>query len=390
MWGSSGPALSSRCRLVMLARRCCELWSLDRWDSRRGERATQASVGERYARAMRGRLAVTPAQYRRVAYVTLVALTLIVLTGAAVRLTGSGLGCPDWPKCYGKALPPLSTHALIEFGNRGLSGLVGVLTVLAAALAFIRRPFRRDLAWLACLLPLGVVAQAVLGGFTVREHLAPGFVMAHFGLSMILLIAAAALAWRAASEPGSRSRSADRLVVWSVRALAPFGALTIFAGTAATAAGPHAGGSPGQRIHRLHFKGADTLTWVIHRHATIAALFGVAVVAVWLLHRRRTVTAESSGALAVAIRAPNALEPLTVLAVLLAAQGLVGSVQYELTLPADMVWVHVTLATLTWLAILWAVAAAGRLPSRAQRPRPATAAQAPPPERGAEATLVAR
>jgi len=339
---------------------------------------------------MRGRLAVTPAQYRRVAYVTLVALTLIVLTGAAVRLTGSGLGCPDWPKCYGKALPPLSTHALIEFGNRGLSGLVGVLTVLAAALAFIRRPFRRDLAWLACLLPLGVVAQAVLGGFTVREHLAPGFVMAHFGLSMILLIAAAALAWRAASEPGSRSRSADRLVVWSVRALAPFGALTIFAGTAATAAGPHAGGSPGQRIHRLHFKGADTLTWVIHRHATIAALFGVAVVAVWLLHRRRTVTAESSGALAVAIRAPNALEPLTVLAVLLAAQGLVGSVQYELTLPADMVWVHVTLATLTWLAILWAVAAAGRLPSRAQRPRPATAAQAPPPERGAEATLVAR
>src|SRR5438445_4615062 len=97
---------------------------------------------------MRRRLAVTPAQYRRVAYLTLAALTVIVLTGAAVRLTGSGLGCPDWPKCFGKALPPLSTHALIEFGNRAFSGLVGVLTVLAAMLGFTRRPYRRDLALL--------------------------------------------------------------------------------------------------------------------------------------------------------------------------------------------------------------------------------------------------
>jgi heme a synthase len=300
---------------------------------------------------MRQRLAVTPQQYRRVANWTLVSLTLIVLTGAAVRLTGSGLGCPDWPKCGGNALPPLSTHALIEFGNRTLSGLVGVMTVIAAVLAFTRRPFRRDLAWLAVSLPLGVVAQAVLGGFTVREHLAPGFVMAHFALSMIILIAAIALAWRSTYEPGSRPRSNDRLSVWSVRGLAPLGALTIFAGTAATAAGPHAGGSPGQRIHRLHFKGADTLTWLVHRHATIAAIFGIAVIGVWLLRRRRGAS-------------QDALEPLTVLGVLMAAQGLVGSVQYELSLPTDLVWVHVTLATLTWLALLWAVASAGRLVPR--------------------------
>jgi heme a synthase len=305
---------------------------------------------------MRQRLAVTPAQYRRVAYATLCALTLIVLTGAAVRLTGSGLGCPNWPKCYGSALPPLSTHALIEFGNRALSGLVGVITVAAAVLAFTRRPFRRDLALLAVSLPLGVVAQAVLGGFTVEEHLAPGFVMAHFALSMIVLIGAVALAWRSAHEPGARPRSNDRLSVWSIRALAPLGALTIFAGTAATAAGPHAGGSPGQRIHRLHFKGEDTLMWVVHRHATIAAVFGVAVIAVWLLRRRRGAS-------------QDALEPLTVLGVLLAAQGLVGSVQYELKLPTDIVWVHVTLATLTWLAVLWSVAMAGRLvPRRAAIP----------------------
>ena len=297
------------------------------------------------------RLAVTPAQYRRVAYATLAALTLIVLTGAAVRLTDSGLGCENWPKCGGTPLPPLSSHALIEFGNRAISGVVGVLTIVAAVLAFTRRPFRRDLAYLALLLPLGVVAQAVLGGFTVLHHLAPGFVMAHFGLSLLILIAAVALAWRSTYEPGSRPRSDDRLAVWSVRALAPFGALTIFAGTAATAAGPHGGGFSGQRVHRLHFKGANTLNWVIHQHATIAAVFGVMVIAVWLLLRRRGAT-------------DKALEPVTALGVLMAAQGLVGSVQYELKLPADMVWVHVTLAVLTWLVVLWAVATQGRLVPR--------------------------
>ncbi|HJS95800.1 MAG TPA: COX15/CtaA family protein [Solirubrobacteraceae bacterium] len=301
---------------------------------------------------MLDRLAVTPAQFRRVAYVTLASLTLIVLTGAAVRLTDSGLGCENWPKCGGTPLPPLSTHALIEFGNRAISGVVGVITVVAAVLALTRRPFRRDLAILAWLLPAGVLAQAVLGGFTVREHLAPGFVMGHFGLSMLILIAGVALAWRATFEPGSRPVSDDRSGVWAVRALLPLGALTIFAGTAATAAGPHSGGFTGQVVHRLHFKGADTLTWTIHEHATIAAVFGVIVILVWLLHRHRDANSRM-------------LEPLTVLGVLLAAQGLVGSVQYELKLPSDMVWVHVTLATVTWLTVLWAVAVAGRLAPRA-------------------------
>jgi len=108
----------------------------------------------------------------------------------------------------------------------------------------------------------------------------------------------------------------------------------------------------GQHVHRLHFKGADTLTWLVHQHATIAAVLGVAVIGVWFLHRHRGAS-------------DRLLEPLTVLGVLLAAQGLVGSVQYELHLPSDMVWVHVSLATITWLVVLWSVAAAGQLVPRA-------------------------
>ncbi len=312
------------------------------------------------------RTTLTPVQYRRLAYIALGALSLIVLTGAAVRLTDSGLGCPDWPRCYGKALPPLSSHALVEYSNRVVSGLVGVVTLAVFAAAFMRRPFRRDLVWLSAALPLGVLAQGVLGGFTVREHLAPGFVMAHFCLSMIILIGAVALAWQSSHERGWRAPSTDRFATWSVRALLPLGALTIFAGTAATASGPHSGGVTGQHVHRLTFEGAGTLTWVVHRHATIAALFGVAVIAVWFLHRRRDIQAT--------------IEPLTVLGVLMAAQGLVGSVQYELRLPSDMVWVHVALATATWIALLWATAAAGSLAPKTM-PSPARdESLAPPPE----------
>ena len=297
---------------------------------------------------MRERFAISPRAYQRVALTALAALTAIVLTGAAVRLTGSGLGCPDWPKCYGKAVAPLETHAVIEYGNRILSGLVGLAAVAAGVLAWFRRPFRRDLAWIGALLPLGVVGQAVLGGFTVRNHLAPGFVMAHFALSMLILVAAVSLAWRASYEPGERPRATDRVSVWAVLALVPLGAVTIFVGTAATAAGPHAGGQDDEVINRLDFKGGDTLDWAIHQHARIAAAMGVASVVVWLILRRREAD-------------PQVRLAVTVLLALLGLQAAVGALQYSLELPAEIVWVHVTLAALTWLSVLWSAAAAGRL-----------------------------
>lgn len=318
---------------------------------------------------------VTPRQYARVAYVALGALTLIVLSGAAVRLTGSGLGCPDWPRCYGNAYPPLNAHAVIEFSNRTITVPVSIAALAAWVLAIRRRPYRRDLARLGAVLPLGVVGQAVLGGFTVRGELDYGWVMGHFALSMLILAAATALAWRAAHARAAQAREepstpratapTDRTLARAVWALLALGALTVFAGTAATAAGPHAGGSPGQRINRLSFDGRGTMDFVIHRHGEIGLAFGLLALGVWWLARRRSADPVLRGT-------------LTALCVLLALQGAVGLDQYETHLPTQLVWVHVGLACGSWLAVVWAACAAGR-------PQPRTAAaqerQIAPPAR---------
>jgi cytochrome c oxidase assembly protein subunit 15 len=294
--------------------------------------------------------------YRRIAYVALFSLWLIVLSGAAVRLTGSGLGCPDWPKCYGGVVAPPQVHAWIEFGNRLLSGFVGLAAIAAGILAWRRRPFRWELALFGALLPLGVIAQAGLGALTVETGLAPGFVMGHFVLSMLILDAAFALSWCSTYEPGERVRSTDRLGVWAVRCLLPIGALTIFAGTAATAAGPHAGGAgTGDVIKRLTFEGSDTLSWVVTRHAAIAVTFLICVIAVTLLLRFR------------ASADRRAIKPLCVLIGLLITQACVGIIQYNVELPAEIVWVHVLLATLVWLTMLWSVGRAGLLVTTADR-----------------------
>ena len=300
---------------------------------------------------MRDRLTISPQLYAKVTLVALGALALIVLTGAGVRLTGSGLGCPDWPKCYGGTSPPLETHAVIEYGNRLLTGFVGFAVIAASVLAWFRVPFRGHLALFGALLPLGVIAQAILGALVVKYHLAPGLVMCHFILSMLLLDASFALAWCSRYEPWDRRRSSDRLGVWAVRALIPLGQLTILAGTIATASGPHAGANGNQLVHRFDFEGTGTLEWVVQRHSAIATVFGLATIAVWFLLRRPGGDR-------------RALRPLTVMIGLLALQGVVGGVQWALELPGELVWIHVALATATWLTMLWTVATAGRLEPR--------------------------
>jgi heme a synthase len=302
---------------------------------------------------LKSRLEISPRRYAQVTAVALGALALIVLTGAGVRLTGSGLGCPDWPRCYGGTTPPLETHAVIEYGNRLLTGFVGIAVIAASVLAFFRKPFRWHLALFGALLPLGVIGQAILGALVVKYHLAPGLVMSHFILSMMLLDAAFALAWCSRYEPWERRRSSDRLGVWSVRALIPLGQLTIAAGTVATASGPHAGAHAGQLVHRFTFEGSKTLEWVVQRHAVLATFYGFAAIAVWFLLRRPGGDR-------------RAVKPLTVVLGLLALQGVVGGIQWGLELPGEIVWVHVALATCNWLAMLWTVAAAGRLEPRGE------------------------
>ena len=307
-------------------------------------------------RKIRDRLDISARTYQWVTLVALIALTAIVFTGAAVRLTGSGLGCPDWPKCYGKTVPPLEYHAVIEYGNRLITGLVGIAVIAAAALSLFRRPYHRHLVLIGALLPIGVMGQAILGAFVVKHHLPPELVMGHFILSMFLLDAAFALWWCSRYEPGERAHATDHLGVWAVRGLIPLGQLTILAGTVTTGSGPHAGDHEGELVRRFDFKGSETLEWVVQRHSAIAALFGAAAIGVWFLLRREG-------------GERRALRPLTVVIGLLALQGAIGGLQWALELPAGLVWLHIAIATITWLAMLWTVASAGWLESRSQESR---------------------
>jgi len=327
---------------------------------------------------MRERLAVGPRTYFLISAVALVALTLIVFTGAAVRVTGSGLGCPSWPNCYdnGRLVAETNSHALIEFGNRTLTSFVGLAAAAAGLMAFFRVPFRRDLAILGVLLPIGVVLQAVMGGLTVVYGLAPGWVMAHYGLSMLILVDAGALAWRARPAFGPEEPpTADLATARAVWAMFAVGAATIFLGTAATAAGPHAGGSgTGDIVNRLSFEGAHTLKWLVDRHGWFATALGLLAIATWFLARRRGAD-------------PELRLRLTRICLLMALQGVIGIVQYRLKLPAEIVWVHVATATLLWVGIVLAAMQAGS-PVRARAEQVAETAEAALSRGGAPASAV--
>jgi cytochrome c oxidase assembly protein subunit 15 len=317
-----------------------------------------------FARA-RERWPLSAETYEKIALAALVSLVLVVLTGAAVRLTGSGLGCPTWPKCTRTSLQPqLNSYALIEFGNRVLIFFVSAAALLAVVGALLRRPAerRRDLLWLSLLLPVGVVGQAVIGGESVLHKLAPGWVMSHYWLSMVILVAAFELWWRSRLEPEEIGRpGADRTTILAVRLIALVAVVVILLGSAATAAGPHAGASgTGQLVQRLHFWGGDTVRRLIHVHGYLVTLMGLGTLGAWWLARRRG-TAELA-------------RTLRLVCLLLAAQGAIGIAQYELALPSELVWVHVTLATLTWVGYVHAWTAAGTLPGRL--------AGAPPPAQG--------
>ena len=167
---------------------------------------------------------------------------------------------------------------------------------------------------------------------------------------MVILVAAVALYWRARFEHGARPRSSDRLVTWSARALVLLGGATLAVGTVVTAAGPHSGATKGENVGRLDFRGAQTLEWIVQRHGSLAVVFFLASVAVLLLARSRKAD-------------PLLVRTLHVLVGLIFVQLVVGITQWLLKLPAELVWVHVGLATIIWIWLLLAVAAAGQLES---------------------------
>jgi heme a synthase len=310
---------------------------------------------------MGDRLTLSLRAYTGVAIGALAMLVLIVFSGAGVRLTGSGLGCPDWPRCGGTFLPELSTHVFIEYGNRVLSGFVGVACVAAGLLAGRVRPFRPELVLPARVVLFGVLAQALLGGVTVLLDLSWPVVMAHYLLSMVLLVAGAVLVWRCVRRDRPLD-APDRLVTLGTRVLVAYGGLVIVAGTAATAAGPHAGGAgTGDVVDRLDAFGASTLKTLIHLHGHMATALGVLSVLLWLFAWRR-----GTGR--------TLMRGLTAVCLLMAIQGIVGLVQYHNALPAEAVWVHASLPAVMWVVLVWSWVAAG--PLVAPAPVPAVGARA--------------
>ncbi|MFL6240822.1 MAG: COX15/CtaA family protein [Actinomycetes bacterium] len=276
-------------------------------------------------------MSVSPARFRVVALAALTAMVLIVVTGGAVRLTGSGLGCSSWPGCEpGSFIAPLGYHHWVEFGNRIVSGFVVIVSLLAVVAALLRTPRRRDLTWLSAGLVAGVLGQVVLGALTVHFDLRPPWVMAHFLLSMLLVLDAAVLQWRSREEDGARALVVRREVQWLTGAIVAVGAAVLVLGTVVTGTGPHAGDKSTARF------GFDLRTAAQAHADAVMFLIGLTI---------------ALGLLLAATGAWQRTRPhYRLLVVVMLAQAAIGFTQYALHLLAGLVEVHILGATLFWLA----------------------------------------
>jgi heme a synthase len=288
---------------------------------------------------------LSPAQYRRVTVVAALLLAAIIVTGSAVRLTGSGLGCPDWPNCEPGRLTPYSAndfHAMVEFVNRLVTGLVSLAVVVAVLGSLVRTPRRRDLVLLSLGLVAGVIVQIILGKLVVDKLLSPPWVMSHFLVSMVLLANALVLCRRAGQPDAAFARRPVPVtapsVVWMSRVLVVAAAVVVVTGTVVTGSGPHSGDVPGinARATRLDFHIPD----VARIHGTSAMVLLVLVLlTLGLVYRTR---------------APRpVVNRLGLLLAVLVAQAGVGYAQYFNDIPALLVGIHVAGATALWAATVW-------------------------------------
>lgn len=286
---------------------------------------------------------IVPHRYRMIASVSAVLLGFIMLTGSAVRLTGSGLGCPDWPTCkQGKVVPASGTHAQIEFGNRIVTGLCVLAAAIGVLTALVRVPYRRDLVRLGLLTSFLIFANAILGGLTVIYGLKPQFVMSHFLLA-IGTLASGVLVFHRAGEPGGsrdlwgrdRVAAVDPLSARLVQALTAASLTVMLLGTITTGSGPH-GGDP--EVDRFSYSMRDIVR--IHSGAVWVMLALTVVLAVRAArtpgHAASEVRRRVSALLAVSL-----------------LQGAVGYIQYFNRFPAGLVQAHVLGAIVGWVSVLW-------------------------------------
>jgi cytochrome c oxidase assembly protein subunit 15 len=283
------------------------------------------------------RLVCSPRVFLRITQVTLGIIVLNIVSGGAVRLSGSGLGCSDWPTCTATRLtPPLQLHAVIEFSNRMVVVALTVLAIGAFAAAVVRTPRRRDLMWLSGGLLLGILGEAVIGAFVVYSKLNPYVVAGHFLVGIALLTDALLLVIQAGRVPGRgilRVGEVPRRV--GIGVLCCLG-VAIAAGTATTGAGPHAGGPGAKRIPVAFSDMART-------HSLVVMATGILVLAfLAALHREQA--------------PPGVQHRAQLLLGTMVLQGVIGYTQYFTHVPPLLVGVHILGVTVVWSAALWCFA----------------------------------
>ena len=281
------------------------------------------------------RWSASPTALRGLALTSLCANVVIVITGGAVRLTGSGLGCPTWPRCTEDsyvATAEMGIHGAIEFGNRALSVLVGVAAVAALLATLTARPRRPELVRLASGVLGMVILQGVVGGASVLWKLNPWVVGSHFTLSMIA-IALAYLLWvRSREDDVPATPVVPQPLRWLVAVITVVGFAVLLVGTWVTGAGPHAGDPEAPRLQ-------IDLTMIAQLHVDlVCALLGLTVAA-WFAFR--------------AVAAPpRATRAVVILLAIQLGQGVIGFVQYFTALPILLVGMHMAGACAVWLGVL--------------------------------------
>lgn len=284
---------------------------------------------------------LNPRQYHRLTQIALWLLALIVVSGAAVRLSGSGLGCSDWPNCEpGQLIPEADFHAWVEFGNRLITGLVSIAVVLAVLGSIRRVPNSRRLTKWSLGLVAGVAAQIILGAITVLSHLSPPIVMGHFLLSMVLVWNSVVLEDIARpNKPISNPSSLGKGLRYHGQMVGAAAIAVVVTGTIVTASGPHGGD---ENVDRLGFS-----------FPYVAKIHGSAVVILVLL------------TLSLAIRVLRLEECLFRRRAFIAlgitlGQAVIGYTQYFTKLPVLLVGCHIAGATLLWVATIRLLLVNGR------------------------------